>query len=349
MAVLLDTTRVAQSDRAEAFDAAMRYATVPNQVTSRMRHDVHARIDLWDFGPASLLRQRGSGMRIAGRRRSCASLHPSASRSACSPGGAGSTPSTGTRATSIAERAELVLTDLTASHDYNRSGEGGSHCLPGRLRPARPARSTSSARPHRGSESSPLYDLVRDQVAGLRRRRGPAHRPGAGHGRHGHDRAGPSPDRECGRDEARTREAMADSLSTRITMYLQQHLADPDLSPARIARAHNISVRHLYNIWADRDLSLEAVDRPRKAGDRPSRTRQAGQPVADDSRGCPPVRVLRPGPLQSPVPRRVRGVADGNGAICNGAEWRPRARPAKHCTDNTDLCTHCQHTSGPRD
>jgi AraC-like DNA-binding protein len=48
---------------------------------------------------------------------------------------------------------------------------------------------------------------------------------------------------------------MDSSLSTRIAMYLRQHLGDPDLSPAQVARAHNISVRHLYNLWAGRDVS----------------------------------------------------------------------------------------------
>lgn len=47
------------------------------------------------------------------------------------------------------------------------------------------------------------------------------------------------------------RAALADSLATRITLYLDAHLAEPDLSVERVAAAHNISVRHLYNIWAD--------------------------------------------------------------------------------------------------
>ena len=57
------------------------------------------------------------------------------------------------------------------------------------------------------------------------------------------------------RDEAGAREAMTGSLMTRITTYLHRHLTEPDLSPARIARAHNISVRWLYDNWTD-ELSV---------------------------------------------------------------------------------------------
>lgn len=46
------------------------------------------------------------------------------------------------------------------------------------------------------------------------------------------------------------------TLSLRITQYIRAHLADPDLSAARIAAAHGISVRHLYTVLARADISL---------------------------------------------------------------------------------------------
>ncbi|MGW4055322.1 AraC-like ligand-binding domain-containing protein [Streptomyces sp. NPDC004779] len=45
-------------------------------------------------------------------------------------------------------------------------------------------------------------------------------------------------------------------LDLRITHYLREHLADPDLSAARIAAAHGISVRHLYAVLARSSISL---------------------------------------------------------------------------------------------
>ncbi|MCG5217013.1 AraC-like ligand-binding domain-containing protein [Streptosporangium soli] len=46
------------------------------------------------------------------------------------------------------------------------------------------------------------------------------------------------------------------TLSLRITHYVRAHLADPDLSAARIAAAHGISVRHLYAVLSRSGISL---------------------------------------------------------------------------------------------
>jgi AraC-like DNA-binding protein len=59
------------------------------------------------------------------------------------------------------------------------------------------------------------------------------------------------------------------TLLTRIEAYVQQHLADPALSPETIASAHGISVRQLYKLWSVRDLSLaEWIMRGRLEGAR---------------------------------------------------------------------------------
>lgn len=46
------------------------------------------------------------------------------------------------------------------------------------------------------------------------------------------------------------------TLSLRITQYIREHLADPDLSAARIAAAHDISARHLYAVLSRSGISL---------------------------------------------------------------------------------------------
>ncbi|MER7056886.1 helix-turn-helix domain-containing protein [Streptomyces sp. NPDC000351] len=46
------------------------------------------------------------------------------------------------------------------------------------------------------------------------------------------------------------------TLSLRITQYIRAHLADPGLSAARIAAAHDISVRHLYAVLNRSGISL---------------------------------------------------------------------------------------------
>lgn len=52
------------------------------------------------------------------------------------------------------------------------------------------------------------------------------------------------------------RESLANSLVERILTYARMHLADPGLTPQRIAAAQHISVRHLYAVLADAEISL---------------------------------------------------------------------------------------------
>lgn len=58
-------------------------------------------------------------------------------------------------------------------------------------------------------------------------------------------------------EEHIAREAMADTLLMRVQAYVRAHLTDPDLTPDAIAAAHHVSLRHLYQTFADADLRLE--------------------------------------------------------------------------------------------
>jgi AraC-like DNA-binding protein len=49
---------------------------------------------------------------------------------------------------------------------------------------------------------------------------------------------------------------MTDVFLQRIRRYVNQHLADPLLSPQMIASAHSISLRYLYKLWADQDVTI---------------------------------------------------------------------------------------------
>jgi AraC-like DNA-binding protein len=57
-------------------------------------------------------------------------------------------------------------------------------------------------------------------------------------------------------DSALGRVPMEATLDLRIREYLRAHLAEHDLSAARIAAAHGISVRHLYTVLARSGISL---------------------------------------------------------------------------------------------
>ena len=75
--------------------------------------------------------------------------------------------------------------------------------------------------------------------------------------------------------------AAAESLLTRVTTYVEQHLGEPDLDLARIAAANSISLRHLHALFAARGerpaewmwrRRLEEAHRElaRRAADRPA-------------------------------------------------------------------------------
>ena len=57
-------------------------------------------------------------------------------------------------------------------------------------------------------------------------------------------------------DSCLSREPLEETLGLRIVEYLRAHLAEYDLSAARIAAAHNISVRHLYAVLSKLGISL---------------------------------------------------------------------------------------------
>lgn len=57
-------------------------------------------------------------------------------------------------------------------------------------------------------------------------------------------------------DERDSRSALAEAMWPRILAFVRQHLADPELSPAAIAREHNISIRYLYKLCEAADVRL---------------------------------------------------------------------------------------------
>jgi AraC-like DNA-binding protein len=53
--------------------------------------------------------------------------------------------------------------------------------------------------------------------------------------------------------------ALNDTLVDRVRLHILEHVRDPRLSPASIAAAHHVSVRHLYKVCAAADLRLEQL------------------------------------------------------------------------------------------
>jgi AraC-like DNA-binding protein len=84
-----------------------------------------------------------------------------------------------------------------------------------------------------------------------------------------------------GQDDVARNDVANEALVTRIEAYVQQHLADPALSPESIAHAHQISVRQLYKLWSARELGLaEWIMQGRLEGARRDIRRNEAMPIA---------------------------------------------------------------------
>ncbi len=55
---------------------------------------------------------------------------------------------------------------------------------------------------------------------------------------------------------ARARDVRHETLRARVVAHVRAHLREHDLTPARIAAEHHVSLRTLYNVWGDRDGRL---------------------------------------------------------------------------------------------
>ncbi|WP_148589914.1 helix-turn-helix domain-containing protein [Streptomyces sp. WAC01526] len=59
-------------------------------------------------------------------------------------------------------------------------------------------------------------------------------------------------------DNALTPETRGRTLTLRIRSFIQQHLADPRLTPRVVAAAHHISLSHLHRLFKEQDLTVAA-------------------------------------------------------------------------------------------
>ncbi|TWF76669.1 AraC-like DNA-binding protein [Pseudonocardia hierapolitana] len=254
MSYVLDTATIPAQERVEAVHVAMAQASAPCHVIHEDPHgDVHARMGLWDLGGANIFTTRASGIRLL--------RTPKQARQDVMPVVALSVQQQADGRHEQLDRQEIVApgdlmaVDLSAPYDFSWSGDGAAGCI--QIPVDQLGLPVDVIRRAVGNvRRSPLYRLVARHVADVT---ADAERLGA-------DPAAPalgSASVELARallvSAARmdARAVLADTLLTRVRAYVRRHLTDPDLRPAAIAAAHNVSLRHLYNVCAQADLSLE--------------------------------------------------------------------------------------------
>lgn len=249
--LLLDSRSVPRQDRVDLITTVLTDASGAT-ATLEPHPEVYARMDLWQLGQVALFRNASSGIAMACNPRQARNGSPLVALAVQE------------RSAAVHEQfghrqqvrpGELMLVDLTAPFAFRWRAAGASRAIQIPLtelglsmeivRSAGPLLARSplartvtnlvidlfrdaeqiSADPFASSAGTTTLDLVRALIASAAAR-------------------GP---------EART--VHHETLLAQIREYMRQHLRDPDLTPASIARAHNISLRHLYSLTAEASFS----------------------------------------------------------------------------------------------
>ena len=281
MPYVLNTADLPAGDRVEAIHAAMLHASAPCHVVHEdPEGDVHALMGLWDLGSANIFTNKASGIRLVRTAKQAKQdIEPVVALSVQQQA-LGRQDQLAVR--QIVKPGELMAMDLSAPYEFSWQGNGAAGCVQIRFEhlglPVDTIRRAAA-----NLRASPLNALFTSHVTHLA---GDADRLSTASGATALGAATVELARALLISAAHPdqgREALHHSLLTRIRTYVRHHLADPDLSPAKIAAAHNISLRYLYKLCADADLSLEQwiiaerLHRAKQDLSHPARTRTIAQ------------------------------------------------------------------------
>jgi len=254
--LVLDTAHVPPADRAAAFDAAMQQASVPCRVEHRTpASQFSARMDLWPLGPGAVFTTDAAPFRLVRTPRHVRQGGQWALAVSFQARGRGEYSQLGHE--QLVQGDELMLVDLSAPYSFGCAVGGGARSfqLPYEqlgLPPDVVRRATPRLR------ASPLHDLV---LGHLRLLCASVDELAATSGAAAVGTATAELLRalvvSAAGDERRRADVREETLSVRVRSYVQQHLADPRLTPETIAAAHHVSVRQLYRAFQESGVSLE--------------------------------------------------------------------------------------------
>lgn len=282
MTYVLDTADLPVPDRVEAVYAAMLYASAPCYVIHEdPAGDVHARIGVWDLGGANIFVTKASGIRLLRTAKQAKQDAMPVIALSVQQLADGRHEQLSTQ--QVVPPGELMAVDLSAPYDFSWSGDGAAGCIqiPVDLLglPVDVIRGAIA-----NLNSSPYLGLVTHHVAHVvadaeRLSADPAS-PALGAASVELARALLA---SAGHADSHSRAVLAETLLTRVRAHVRQHLGDPDLHPASIAAAHNVSLRHLYKVCAEAGFSLEQWiigERLRAAHDELGRRDGRQRPIA---------------------------------------------------------------------
>ncbi|MEU3607813.1 AraC family transcriptional regulator [Streptomyces sp. NPDC035033] len=257
--LLLDTVTLPPAERLEAFRHGMTNESVPNHIVhEEPPQGVHARMELWTVGDLPMFSTYNSGFQA---HRTPAHIRRQRSNPVVS-------VSLQHRGTGRGEVAGQQMTfgpeDVCVFHElsprvYGWSGDGGSQAMVFDVdRIGLPVETV--VRASLQLRASPLHSLVLRHLRDMWRDPGLlAQDPGA------MALASATTDLvralliSAAHDPSMpvVRSVMDETLLTRVMAHVRRHHTDPGLSAESIAAAHGVSVRHLYQVLRDADMSLE--------------------------------------------------------------------------------------------
>lgn len=254
--LLLDTADLPTEDRVDAFRAAFDQASVPCRIEHLGPTDqVRTRMHLWHFGRANLFTTDSSGFALVRTPRHVRMEGPAVVALAVQSRGTGRFSQFGSDAE--VATGSLMVSDLTAPYAFSWAGVGGSRAFQVPYEQlGLPPEVVRAAAPR--LRSSPLHDLVRDHLQQLFAR---ADELSADPGAAALGTATTDLVRallvSAAADPRWTPPVREETLLARVLAYAERHLGDPELTPERIAAAHNVSVRQLYKTCAGAGVRLE--------------------------------------------------------------------------------------------
>ena len=256
MAVLFDSNHVAASDRDEALTALFDGTGLPIRASHEGPHRAERTVlEHWVLGEQDLFVARGHGLRLTRSVADVRAAAPAAIRLGYQIGGRYTLAADRYRETKGAGHVNIVdQTKPVVFSQYGRYAAAASFDVT-YADLGIPADTIRAA--GRALESSPVYPLLRSHLARLCEVA---------------DSIRPSDVRplvadatvqlarativSVGSHDLGGVAAYNDALYPRVVEYVLQHLADPALTVQRIAAHHNVSVRHLYRLWARNEVGL---------------------------------------------------------------------------------------------
>ncbi|MBM7774719.1 AraC-like DNA-binding protein [Actinokineospora baliensis] len=250
MAYVFDTADLPAPDRVDAVNAALAHASAPCHVILERPDAVAVRIGLWDLGSTNVFTTHANGLRLLRTAKQAKrDAQPVLALSVQGHAPGRHEQFGGQR---VIAPGDLMAVDLSAAYDFSWSGPGAAGCLQIPIDhlglPVDTVRRAIA-----DLRSSPLYPLVTAHITHQVRN---ADRLAA-------DPAAPAlgtANIELVRAlvlSAAGRPVRESTVLTQVRAYVRHHLTDHDLTPARIAATHHISVRQLYALCAEAGFSLE--------------------------------------------------------------------------------------------